>query len=69
MKITYDGQADALYISLSSADCAVQRHVTEDCIVDIDKDGNVVGIEILGAKATYGNDVTTLKCDMEVGKI
>jgi uncharacterized protein YuzE len=49
MRIHYSHQADALYIRLKEADIMNTDEITEDIIMDFDKDGNVVGIEILSA--------------------
>lgn len=57
MRISYDEEADAMYIALADAQSVAQRQVTEDFIVDIDEDGNVIGIEILDACATYGQAI------------
>lgn len=57
MRVTYDPEADALYISLSDGTRDSQREVNENMILDLNKDGEVVGIEILDAKETYGREI------------
>ena len=47
MKITYDKKADALYIYLRKGKVAKTKKVTSRLLVDIDKRGNVLGIEML----------------------
>lgn len=47
MKIEFDPEADALYIELSSGEFELNRKVDDDVILDIDKKGNIIGIEIL----------------------
>jgi len=50
MKITYDAQVDALYIRFIDAPAQVTTHqLSEDVAVNYAPDGNIVGIEILGA--------------------
>lgn len=49
MRIHYSREADALYIRLKETDIANTDEITEDIIMDYDKAGNVVGIEILAA--------------------
>lgn len=49
MRIHYSHEADAIYIRLKETDIANTDAITEDIIMDYDKDGNVVGIEILSA--------------------
>jgi len=69
MRISYDEQADAMYIYLSGGPVSAQRQVTESFIVDIDQEGNVAGIEILDTCATYGPAVTTVRWGRKNRKI
>lgn len=47
MKITFDKKADAMYIYLQAKKVFKTKQVTNDTIVDMDKNGNVIGIELL----------------------
>lgn len=47
MKITFDKEADAIYIELSSGEFASNKKIDDDTIIDLDKDGNITGIELL----------------------
>ncbi len=51
MKITYDSDADAMYIYLDE-EAMVERtkEIEKDIIVDYDKQGNVIGVELLFVK-------------------
>jgi uncharacterized protein YuzE len=49
MRIHYSPEADALYIRLKETDIADTNELTYDIILDYDKDGNIIGIEILSA--------------------
>ena len=49
MKINYDPKVDALYIELAKGKYEVSREITHSIIVDEDKNGKVLGIEILDA--------------------
>jgi uncharacterized protein YuzE len=49
MKIRYDKQADAMYISLAKGKCDATRKISDVILVDEDKKGKVLGIEILDA--------------------
>ncbi|NUO10359.1 MAG: DUF2283 domain-containing protein [Candidatus Brocadia sp.] len=49
MKIRYSHEADALYIRFKNTKIENTDELTEDIIVDYDKDGNIVGIEVLDA--------------------
>ncbi len=51
MNITYDKQADALYLRLREGKVAHQRVYTDDVIVDLDNAGNPLGIEVLDLTA------------------
>ena len=51
MNITYDKQADALYLRLREGKAARQRIYTDDVIVDLDDAGNPLGIEVLDLTA------------------
>jgi len=47
MKISYDKIADALYIYLRSGKVAKTKKVTSRLLIDMDRKGNVLGIEML----------------------
>ncbi len=49
MKITYDKIADAMYIYLNKAKVFKTVQITDRLLIDVDNDGNVIGIEILDA--------------------
>lgn len=49
MKIQYDSKVDAIYIELAKGKYEVSREVSESVVIDEDKDGRVLGIEILDA--------------------
>lgn len=54
MKITYDKEADALYIRLLEGDhqCRVVR-LTDDIALDFASGEQLVGIEVLGASRLF----------------
>ncbi len=49
MKIHYDPKIDAVYFELAKGKYDVSREVSSSIIVDEDKKGKVLGIEILDA--------------------
>ena len=49
MRIEYDKEVDALYISLRNAQPVDTRDVVEGVTIDLDHNGHIVGIEILDA--------------------
>ena len=54
MKIEYDPEADALYIQLREAIPKKNIDVAEGVTVDLDKEGIIVGLEILWARERLG---------------
>ena len=49
MKVTYDKEADAMYVEFSRGKFAKNKRVDDLTILDLDKKGNVLGIVILDA--------------------
>ncbi len=49
MKIEYSKTADALYVYFRQVEVAKSREVEEGVVIDLDKQGHIVGIEILDA--------------------
>jgi len=47
MEINYDKDADALYIEFRKGNFAKNKKIDDFTIVDIDKEGNLLGIELL----------------------
>lgn len=47
MKITYDKEADALYIKLTDKKIVESEEVEENVVIDYDGENNVVGIEMI----------------------
>jgi uncharacterized protein YuzE len=47
MKISYDPEADALYIVFQEGEYEISKEISDGIIVDYTKDGKVIGIEIL----------------------
>ncbi|MFA5744998.1 MAG: DUF2283 domain-containing protein [Candidatus Paceibacterota bacterium] len=53
MKITYDKIADAAYMTLRKGKVAKTVEMSNDVIVDLDKKGNLLGIEMLSASNQF----------------
>ncbi|MHB0872376.1 MAG: DUF2283 domain-containing protein [Acidithiobacillus ferrooxidans] len=60
MLVRVDREADAVYLELTSAPIEESEEVADGVVLDYDKDGNLVGIEILwmprkkAARMPYG---------------
>jgi len=55
MKVTYDPEVDVLRILFSSAPIEESDEDKPGVILDYDKDGNVVGLEVLNASERIEN--------------
>ena len=55
MKVTYDPEVDVLRILLSDAPIEESDEDKPGVILDYDKDGNIVGLEILEASKRTSN--------------
>jgi len=53
MKIEYDREIDALYIYLQEKEVAKTTELSDVVKVDLDGEGNLVGIEVLDATQRY----------------
>jgi uncharacterized protein YuzE len=58
MKITYDPEADVLRILFKDAEIEESDEDKPGVILDYDKDGNIVGLEILDASKRIENPQT-----------
>lgn len=58
MKITYDPDVDVLRILFSGAEIEESDEDKPGVIIDYDKDGNIVGLEILDASKQIENPRT-----------
>ena len=56
MRITYDPEADALYIELRHATPVDSRDIEDGVTADLDADGHVIGIEVLHVRERLGRD-------------
>ncbi len=58
MKVRYDPEVDVLTIALSDAPVEESDEDKPGVILDYDKSGNVVGLEILDASKRMGNPMS-----------
>ena len=54
MKIEYDRQADALYITFRPVSPGGNLDIEEGVTVDLDSDGHIVGLEVIDASHKFG---------------
>ncbi|MGK0232077.1 MAG: hypothetical protein ACI9P9_000152 [Patescibacteria group bacterium] len=47
MEITFDKDADAMYIRFSNAEFKENKKADENTIIDIDQNDQIIGIEVL----------------------
>ncbi len=65
MKMQYDEQVDALYLSLDESDVVESEEVRPGVILDFNSQGEVVGIEVLDVKRRVpGADLKQLKFEV-----
>lgn len=57
MKISYDAEVDALAITFRET-TVTTKHLAEGIAADYDADGRLAGLEILDAKARFGDERT-----------
>jgi uncharacterized protein YuzE len=56
--VEYD-QADAMYIWLRKAKYDISEELAENVIIDLDKNGRIIGIEVLDASKNLGKELVT----------
>jgi len=68
MKIQYDKQADAMYIYLKEKGKIEETvKVNENIFVDVDKKGNIIGIELLEiSKQVPQKEINKISMEMPV---
>jgi len=59
MEITYDSKADALSIILKKGKVAKTIELAPEIILDMDKNGKPLYLEIIGAKEKIGRKATS----------
>ena len=60
MKITYDPEADAMYIQIKTGKVHATKEVDDNTIIDLDKNSDILGIELLFVKERNSSIVTDL---------
>ena len=57
IRVEYDSKADALYIWLRKARYEISEELARNVILDLDKHGRIIGIEILDASKNLGKQL------------
>jgi len=65
VQVEYDRKADAMYIWLRKAKYDISEELAENVILDLDKNGRIIGIEVLGASKNLGKDLVMKIIDTE----
>ena len=66
MRITYDEEVDAIYLRLKETLYYESDEVKEGLILDYDREGNLIGIEILDASEYLSpEELATLSFNIE----
>lgn len=55
MKINYDKEVDALNVSIRPGTVAKTMEIAPEVLIDVDKKGRVLNLEILGAREKVGS--------------
>ncbi len=56
MKITFDKEADAVYIETSEKEFSNNRKIDDETIIDLDENGKIIGIELLNVSKRMSED-------------
>jgi uncharacterized protein YuzE len=59
VQVEYDRKADAMYIWLRKAKYDISEELAENVVIDLDKNGRIIGIEVLGASKNLGKELVT----------
>ncbi len=57
VQVEYDKKADALYIWVRKAKYDISEEIAENVILDLDKAGRIIGIEVLDASKNMGQEL------------
>jgi len=69
MRIAYDNRADALYIQFKEGKVNRTREVREGLLIDMDGEGRLYGIEILGVSERMDvNNLGRISLELPIGK-
>jgi uncharacterized protein YuzE len=56
-RVEYDEKADAMYIWLRKAKYDISEELAENVVIDLDKNGRIIGIEVLDVSRNLGKEL------------
>ncbi len=56
MKIIFDKEADAVYLEFASGEFDSNKRIDDNTIIDLDKNNNILGIELLSVSKRIPKD-------------
>ncbi len=59
VKVEYDRKADAMYIWLRRTKYDISEELAENVVIDLDKSGRIIGIEVLDVSKNLGKELVT----------
>ena len=59
VRVEYNEKADAMYIWLRKAKYDISEELAENVVLDLDKNGRIIGIEVLDASKNLGKELVT----------
>ncbi len=59
VRVEYDPKADAMYLWLRKAKYDISEELAENVVIDLDKNGRIIGIEVLDASKNLGKELVT----------
>ncbi len=59
VKVEYDRKADAMYIWVRKGKYDISEELAENVLIDLDKTGHIIGIEVLDASKNLGESIIT----------
>ncbi|HHQ44719.1 MAG TPA: DUF2283 domain-containing protein [Candidatus Altiarchaeales archaeon] len=68
MRILFDQQADALYVEIKEGKFHSNRELDENTVLDLDREGNVLGFEIIGVQSLAKKGVLDVELEILKGK-
>ena len=59
VRVEYDQKADAMYIWLRKAKTDISEELAENVVIDLDKNGRIISIEVLDTSKNLEKELVT----------